>query len=133
MPVSLVLKRNNQSLLFCSSEYFKFICFVESVYLDKLTLEILVGHHEGNIIQIIKSFILGSDIVLKKINGLYSNDENVYLTKETVLILKYIMDRYANIRGTYFVKLLSSAQKCIISNPNKSIEHSCEFKSGCEI
>jgi hypothetical protein len=112
LPVSLVLKRTNRSLLFCSPEYFKFICFVESVYLDNLTLEMLVGHPEGNIIQVIKSFILGSDIALKKINDLCSSDdENVYSTEEKMLILKYIMDRYANMRGTYFVKFLSGTRK----------------------
>jgi len=111
LPVSLVLKRTNRSLLFCSPEYFKFICFVESVYLDNLTLEMLVGHPEGNIIQVIKSFVLGSDIALKQINDLCSDDENSCSIEDNMLILKYIMDRYANMRGTYFVKFLSGTRK----------------------
>ena len=110
LPISLVLKRNFRSLLFCSPEYFKFICFIESVYLDNLTLEMLVGHPEGNIIQVIKSFILGSTIALKKIDNLCSDDENIYTIEERMHIFKYIMDRYANMRGTYFVKFLSGTR-----------------------
>ena len=101
MPVSLVQKRNARSLLFCSAEYFGFICFVESVYLDNLTLEMMMGHPEGNIIQVIKSYILGSDVALRKFDDLCIDDENQYSTEEKRLLLKYIMDHYANTRGTY--------------------------------
>ena len=70
-----------------------------------------MGHPEGNIIQVIKSFVLGSDIALKIINDLCSHDENSCSIEDNMLILKYIMDRYANMRGTYFVKFLSGTRK----------------------
>ena len=44
LPVSLVQKRNHRSLFFCSAKYFAFICFIESVYFDNLTLEMMMGH-----------------------------------------------------------------------------------------
>jgi hypothetical protein len=110
MPVSLVQKRNHRSLLFCSPDYFNFICFVESVYLDNLTLEMLMGHPEGNIIQVIKSSILGSDLALQKFDRLCIDDEHQYSAEEKRLLLQYVMDRYANMRGTYFVKFLSGTR-----------------------
>ena len=70
LPVSLVKKRNTRALLFSSAEYFDFICFVESVFVDNLTLEMMVGHPEGNIIQVIKSHLLKSDEVMLKFDGL---------------------------------------------------------------
>ena len=33
-----------------------------------------------------------------------------YSSKEKQLIIKYVMDRYANMRGTYFVKYMSGSQ-----------------------
>ena len=107
MPVSLVKKRKYWSLLFCSSDYFDVVCFVESVYPDNLTLEIMMGHPEGNIIQLTISSILSFDLALQKFDRLCIDDEHKYSAKDKRLLLQYMMDRYANIRGTYFVTFLS--------------------------
>ena len=116
MPISLVLKRNFRLLMFCSLEYYKFICFIESVYLDNLTLEMMIGHPEGNIIAVIKSHILGSKLALNKFAGLFGNEGHAYAKDERKLLLNYIMDRYANMRGTYFVKFLRGTQRASITD-----------------
>ena len=108
LPVSLVKKRNTRALLFSSAEYFDFICFVESVFVDNLTLEMMVGHPEGNIIQFVKSYLLKSDEVMLKFDGLCG--DGCYSSEEKQLVIKYVMDRYANMRGTYFVKYMSGSQ-----------------------
>ena len=62
----------------------------------------MVGHPEGNIIQVIKSHLLNSSEVMLKFDGLYG--DGCYSSEEKQLVIKYVMDRYANMRGTYFVK-----------------------------
>ena len=84
------------------------ICFVESIYVDNLTLEMMVGHPEGNIIQVIKTHLLKSGEVMLKFDGLCG--EGYYSSEEKQLVIKYVMDRYANMRGTYFVKYMSGSQ-----------------------
>ena len=60
--------------MFCSLEYFKFVCFIESVYLENLTLEMMIGHPEGNIFTVIKSHILRSKLVLHNFSGLFGTE-----------------------------------------------------------
>ena len=70
----------------------KLSVFVESVYRKNLTPDILVMHPKDNIIQVIKYFILESNITLKKINDLCSNGEHLYTAEDTMCILKYVMN-----------------------------------------
>ncbi len=39
LPMSLVDRRKRKSSVYCSRDYFEFICFVESVYLANLSLK----------------------------------------------------------------------------------------------
>ena len=55
-----------------------------------------------------KSHLLKSGEVKLKFNGLCG--DNSYSSEEKQLILRYVMDRYANMRGTYFVKCISGNQ-----------------------
>jgi hypothetical protein len=43
IPTSLVKRRQRGSLMYCTQQYFDFICFVESVYLANLSLEMMVA------------------------------------------------------------------------------------------
>ena len=42
------------------------MCFVESTQIDNLIPEMMLGHLEGNIIQMIKQCILSLDFALQK-------------------------------------------------------------------
>ena len=106
LPVSLVTKRRTRALLFSSSDYFDLMCFVESVDVDNLSLEMMMGRPEGKSMQVVKLHLLKSSEVLLKFDGLCGN--GCYSSEEKQLLIKYIMDRYANMRGTYFVKYMSS-------------------------
>ena len=64
----------------------------------------------------IKSHILGSELALNKFAGLFGNEGHAYAKDERKLLLNYIMDRYANMRGTYFVKFLRGTQRASITD-----------------
>ena len=85
----------------------------------------LVGHPEGNIIQVIKSFVLKCVIALKNSNDMCSDGENMCTAEETSLILKCIMDRYANIWGTYFVKVLNGKRGANTMNTQVTLLKTC--------
>ena len=71
------------------------------MYINSLTLEMMMGHPEGNIIQVVKYYLLKFCEVMRKFDGLCSDIS--YSSKKKQLILWYVMDGYANMCGTYFV------------------------------
>ena len=46
-------------------------------------------------------------MALQKFERLCINDEHKYLAEDKRLLLQYVMDCYANIRGTYSVEFLN--------------------------
>ena len=61
MPTSLVEKRRWRASVYCSREYFDFVCFVESTYLANLTQKMMMAYNDGDIISKIKFDILLHD------------------------------------------------------------------------
>ena len=78
------------------------MCFVESTYLTNLILKMMMAYNDGDITSKIKFGILSHDELrdgFSCVSGSDNEDDNC-------LLLAYIMERYANMRGTYFVKHL---------------------------
>ena len=83
------------------------MCFVESTQIDNLIPEMMLGHLEGNIIQMIKQCILSLNFAPQKTQDLCTNNDDQCISEERQVLLTQTMDRYANMRGIYFVKYLS--------------------------
>ncbi len=106
LPTSLVEKRKRRSAkIFCTKAYFEFICFVESTYLSNLTLKMMQAYADGDIVHKIKLALLESDVATKKFDELCRYDISLSSDNKQQ-IMKYLMERYANMRGTFFVKHL---------------------------
>ena len=102
LPTSLVERRKRRASVYCSREYFGFVCFVKSNYLANLTLKMMMAYNDGDIISKIKFGILSHDDSrgsFSCLSGSNNKDDNRFL-------LAYIMERYANMWGAYFVKHL---------------------------
>ncbi len=102
LPTSLVKRRKGRALVYCTREYFDFICVIENIYLANLTLKMMLAYNNGDIIAKIKLGILSHNDTRDRfscLSGSNNKDDNQQL-------LVYIMERYANMQGTYFVKLL---------------------------
>ncbi len=102
LPTSLVERRKRRASVYCSRKYFDFVCFVESTFLANLTLKMMIAHNDGDIISKIKFGILLHNDSRARFSCL-SGSDNV---DDNHLLLAYIMERYANMRGAYFVKHL---------------------------
>jgi len=61
LPTSLVERRKRRASVYCSREYFDFVCFVESTYLANLTLKMMMAYNDGDTISKIKFGILSHD------------------------------------------------------------------------
>ncbi|KAL9181669.1 hypothetical protein ACHAXT_012012 [Thalassiosira profunda] len=107
LPTSLVERRKRMAKMYPTQQYFDFIKLVESTYLANLNLEMMMAYVEGNLIHLIKTKILASDVVVDQFAKL-CNEDGERDADEMQLLLSYIMDRYANMRGTYFVKYLKA-------------------------
>ena len=108
LPTGLVERRKRRSAkICCSEEYFKFICFVESVYLSNLTLQKMRAYYDGYIVDKIKINMLANDIALDKFKCLCNNESCSEFDDNSIKrVMKYMMERYANMRGTFFVRHL---------------------------
>ena len=113
LPVSVVQRRKRWANTYPTKVYYEFICFVESVYLDNLTLEMMMAHADGDIIHVIKIKLLNSSIAKDRFAIICNNDNNYepFSDGEMMSLLKYILERYANMRGSYFVKYLKGTTK----------------------
>lgn len=76
--------------MFCTEAYFLFICFVETVYLANLTLEMMMAYANGDIIYVIKTAILESEIACEKFMAVCNNDDTttVINKEEAKLLMK---------------------------------------------
>jgi hypothetical protein len=102
LPTSLGERRKRRALVYCTREYFDFICVIKSIYLANLTLKMMLAYNDGDIVTKIKLGILSHNDTRDRfscLSGSNNEDDNQQL-------LVYITERYANMRGTYFVKRL---------------------------
>jgi hypothetical protein len=102
LPTSLVERQKRRALVYCKCNYFDFICLVESVYLANLTLKMMLAYNDGNIVNRIKTSILLHKETMDSFSGLSSSKND----DENKLLLMYIIERYSNMQGPYFVKHL---------------------------
>ena len=103
------LPRKHRAKIYCTDEYYKFVCFVESIYLEDLNVKMMQAHTDGDIVDIIKKALLSSDIVVAKFSPLCNNESCESFSKEDVYkLMSYMMQRYANMQGTYFAKHLKT-------------------------
>ncbi len=100
LPTSLVDRRKRKSLVYCSRAYFEFICFVESVFLANLSLKMMLAYVEGDITSQIKISILGNERAMERFAAMLGAD---FDTCQCQQLMAYILERYANMRGTFFV------------------------------
>jgi hypothetical protein len=102
LPTLLVDMRKCGVSRYCTLEYFEFICFVESVFLSNLSLEMMLAYPDGDIISIseIKHSILSSEEAKVKFVNLAGNNVDELDRKS---LMEYVLERYANMRVTYFV------------------------------
>ena len=107
-PTGLVERRKRSSAkIYCSEEYFNFICFVESVYLSNLMLQMMRAHADGDIVDKIKTNLLANDIAFDKFKCLCNDESCSEFDDDNIKrIMTHMMERYANMRGTFFVRHL---------------------------
>ena len=58
LPSSLVERRKRRASVYCTREYFDFICRIESIFLANLTLKMMLAYSDGDIVTRIKTSIL---------------------------------------------------------------------------
>jgi hypothetical protein len=102
LPTSLVERRKWRASVFCTHGYFDFICCIESIFLSNLTLKMMLAYSNGDIITRVKTSILSHNEMRERISFLAGSDNEA----KNQLLLTYIVERYANIRGTCFVRHL---------------------------
>jgi hypothetical protein len=103
LPTSLVDRRKHKSSVYCSRDYFEFICFVESVFFANLSLKMMLAYVDGDIISQIKISILGNERAKERFAMLLGVDFDTFQCQQ---LMVYILERYTNMRGTFFVQYL---------------------------
>ena len=52
LPTFLVERKKRTASVYCSHEYFDFVCFVESTYIANLKLKMMMAYNDGDIISV---------------------------------------------------------------------------------
>jgi len=102
LPASLVERRKHRASVYCTREYFYFICDIESIYLTNLTLKMMLAYDDGDIVAKIKLGILLHNDMRNSFSYLSGSDNE----DDNQQLLVYIMERSVNMRGTNFAKHL---------------------------
>ncbi len=102
LPTSLMERRKRRASVFCTPNYFDFLCCIESIFLANLMLKMMLAYSNGDIVTRIKMSILSHNEMRERISFLSGSDNKA----DNQHLLTYIVERYANMRGTYFVRLL---------------------------
>ena len=102
LPTSLVERRKRNLSVYCSHDYFEFICFVESVYLANLPLQEMMAYADGDIIAQIKTSIIVNQAARDIFAALSGNQFDECECQE---LMAYILERYANMRGTFLFNI----------------------------
>ena len=112
-PIDIVEKRNTRraAKMYASKAYHNFICSVESIYLTNLNMRMIRAYADGDIMDVILGGILKDKHLESKFRSLCADDVG---TKEQQHILKYRMERYVNMRGTF---LLRASKTTILRAP----------------
>mmetsp|Transcript_12557 Transcript_12557/g.18937 ORF Transcript_12557/g.18937 Transcript_12557/m.18937 type:complete len:219 (+) Transcript_12557:1-657(+) len=115
LPFHIVELRQKRSLIFCSKEYYSFICVIESTYVQNLTLKMMLAYTDGDLVNAIHKALYASEKIRSMFFALNRASEDVDDInddeRESQLeILKFILDRYVRMRGCWFVKFLKSTQ-----------------------
>lgn len=100
LSMSLVERKKRQVLVYYTHNYFDFVCLFESICLANLMLKMMLAYNNGDIVVWTKTSILSREATLGRFSSLpgSSNDgDNRFL-------LAYIVERYANMQGTIFVR-----------------------------
>ena len=97
--------------MYALKAYYSFICLVESVYLTNLNIKMIRAYADSVIMDVILGGILKDKHLENKFRSLCADDVG---TKEQQQIMKYLMERYANMRGTF---LLSASQTTLLKDP----------------
>ena len=103
LPTKLVERRKRMAKMYATNNYFEFICFIESIFLTNLTLDMMMAHCNENLMHEIKVTIMSLSEVHEKFVSLCAIDADLQEDGRSKL-LQYIIDRYSNMRGTYFIK-----------------------------
>ncbi len=103
LPTSLVDRRKHKPLVYCLRAYFEFICFVENAFLANLSLKMMLAYNDRDIISQIKISILGNESAMERFAEMSGINVD---TCQCQQLMAYILERYANMRGTFFVRHL---------------------------
>jgi hypothetical protein len=66
LPSSLVERRKQRASVYCTREYFDFLCCIESIVLANLTLKMMLAYSDGDIVTRIKTSILSHNEMSEK-------------------------------------------------------------------
>jgi hypothetical protein len=112
LPTDLTDQREKKSLVRSSAEFFAIIQSIESVFLANLNLKMMLAFTDGSLCDEIRRGILNNELIVKIFFGLC--DEVVEMPLDEGIrrdVLGFVMKRYVNMRGRWFIKIMKGQRK----------------------
>ena len=77
MAIAIEKKGRCILILFVPSNFFEFICFVESTFLNNLALEMMMAHSNGDLTHFIKLHLMSDEKSFDKFDTLCNSQEDI--------------------------------------------------------
>jgi len=107
VPTSLIERREMKRLHRPSFKFFEFVCRIESIFMENFTVDMMVAYSTGNLVNEIAMAIQTKNEILQEFRTLYDN----YVTDAAARkVLSYMLDKYAHMRGRWFVKSINAQE-----------------------
>ena len=92
-------KRQWGSNIYCLSDFYNFLSFLESTFLKNLTLKMVMSHLKNNLVYAITCHLTKNKTAFANVSPLSSKDDSQHQK-----LLVYVLDWYTNTRGMHSVK-----------------------------
>ena len=116
LPTSTVEHRQLVKL-FCPSErFFNFIQVIEANFVENLTVEMMIAHNDGSLIEVICSSLKENNDIYNQFTCLF-DDINDYPAKIVKDIFDFVFLRFKRMRGRWFINSMRAEHggksKCV--------------------
>ena len=86
-------------------EFFSFVQLIESIYLENLSVKMMLSYYEGDLLPSIAAAIKSEKQVIRRFESLLDDDER--LQARSALLLDYVVVKFGRMRGNWFVKAMA--------------------------
>jgi hypothetical protein len=106
LPTSVIDRKEIKHLYRPSKSFYEFIAHIETIFVQNLTVEMMMAYSAGNLLESIREAIVGNELMRTKFFELSGGDDDFGESISSEL-MDYVLIKFKHMRGRWFVKLMN--------------------------